>query len=145
MNPATVPVRAVLDTNVFLSGLLFGGGPAHIVSRGLAGDFTIVCSLPIVAELREKLETSFDWPSEEVERLLRAIIPAMEVVDVPGTLRAVSKDPDDNPIIETALVGGASYVVTGDKHLLQIGTYHGVAIVTVVSFRARLGRGRMNP
>ena len=57
------------------------------------------------------------------------------VVAISGTLKAVPADPDDDKVIECAVAGGAGYIVTGDhKHLLPIGTYQGIRIVTAAEF-----------
>lgn len=138
MKHAILSVRAVLDTNVYLSGILFGGKPADVVASGLGGAYNIVSSMPILIELRDKLEERFGWKSSETIELLETIVPALEVVDVPGTLLAVPADPDDNPIVETAIVGKAAYIVTGDKHLLRLNRYQGIGIVTVDAFTSIL-------
>lgn len=132
--PAVTQLRAVLDTNVYLSGLLFGGKPSDLISRGLTGEFVIVSSLPILTELREKLENRFGWRPSKVKDLFDSIIPAMEIVRVLGTLRAIPSDLDDNPILETAIVGGARYVVSGDKHILGLKEYENVQTITVDKF-----------
>ena len=134
MTHDTPLLRAVLDTNVYLSGLLFGGKPAAMVSEGLIGTYRIVCSVPILSELREKLEEKFGWSSKETQSLLQSLLPAMAIVDIPGTLRAVPADPKDNPIVETALVGYAGHIVTGDTHLLRIGQYRDITIVSIDQF-----------
>lgn len=138
MRHAILPVRAVLDTNVYLSGLLFGGKPADVVASGLAGSYSIVSSMPILIELRDKLEERFGWELSETIELLEGIVPTLDVVDVPGTLIAVPEDPDDNPIVETAIVGKAAYIVTGDKHLLRLHRFQNIEIVTVDAFTSIL-------
>lgn len=68
MKPATKRPRVVLDTNVYLSGLLFGGKPAKLVSKGILGEFQIVVSQPILVELGEKLIEKFSWPEDRLRR-----------------------------------------------------------------------------
>lgn len=134
--------RSVLDTNVYLSGLLFGGRPATLVEDGLLGSYTIVCSVPTLSELREKLELKFHWSPGDTQSLLQSLLPAMTIVDIPGTLRAVPLDPKDNPIVETALVGNAGYIVTGDMHLLRLRQYDDVHIATIEEFFRLLEDGQ---
>lgn len=142
MTRDTQTLRAVLDTNVYLSGLLFGGRPATLVSEGLFGSYRIICSVPILSEFREKLEEKFGWSPKETQVLLQSLLPAMSIVDIPGTLHAVPADPEDNPIIETALVGNAGYVVTGDAHLLRLRQYDDVRIVSIDQFFRLLAEQR---
>ena len=135
-------LRSVLDTNVYLSGILFGGRPAALVNEGLFGAYRIVCSIPILSELREKLEGKFGWSTKETQSLLQSLIPAMSIVDIPGTLHAVPADPKDNPIVETALIGNAGHIVTGDAHLLRLRQYDDVHIVTIDEFFRLLDGGQ---
>jgi uncharacterized protein len=61
----------------------------------------------------------------------------LRAVSIPGTLRAVSADPDDDKVLECAEVGGATHIVTGDRrHLLPLGVFKGIAIVTPADFLA---------
>jgi len=59
----------------------------------------------------------------------------LRVVSIPGLLKAVLADPDDDKVLECAEVGGASHIVTGDRrHLLPIGSHKGIPIVTAADF-----------
>ena len=63
--------------------------------------------------------------------------PISRVVAISGTLKSVPADPDDDKVIEWAVAGGAGYIVTGDhKHLLPLGTYQGVRLVSAADFLA---------
>ena len=133
-------LRAVLDANVFLSAAIHPGGPpGRIIERFLrAESFTLVLSEAIVAEVLRALE----YP--KVRRYIRREIdPALWFEDlvvlaelVPGTsqLAGVSKDPDDDKYLAAAVEGRASFVVTGDPHLLVVGQYEGIRIVTPRTF-----------
>lgn len=82
MTRDTQTLRAVLDTNVYLSDLLFGGRPAALVNEGLFGSYRIVCSVPILFEFREKLESKFGWSPKETQSLLQSLLLAMSIVGV---------------------------------------------------------------
>jgi len=132
--------RAVLDANVFVSAAIHPEGPpGHIIEQFLRADaFTLVLSDAIVDEvmralaypkvrryLRRGLDTAL-WMEDLV--LLADIV--LETDQVSG----VSKDPDDDKYVATAIAGRASFVVTGDPHLLTVGEYEGVRFVTPRSF-----------
>src|SRR3990167_8111470 len=112
--------RVVFDTNVLVSALLFSDsvpGQAFLESldRG-----TILISAPLVEELndvlgREKFERYL--ASEERERFLEALIQETQLVEISRKLQ-VCRDPKDNLILELAVKGEASFIVTGDQDLL---------------------------
>lgn len=74
-------------------------------------------------ELLEKLKSSFNFPEEDL-RITRDEFHAIgERVEIERTVRAVPNDPDDNKFVECALAGRATFVVSGDRHLLGLDTY----------------------
>ena len=133
-------LRAVLEANVFVSAAIHPGGPpGRIIERFLRQDgFTLVLSEAIVEEVLRALE----FP--KVRRYVRRDLdPALWFEDlvvlaelVPGTdpVSGVSKDPDDDKYLAAAVEGRASFVVTGDPHLLTVGEYEGVRIITPRAF-----------
>jgi hypothetical protein len=138
-------LRAVLDANVFLSAAIRPGGPPGRIIEGFlrAEAFTLVLSEAIVAEVLRALE----YP--KVRRYIRREIdPALWFEDlvvladlVPGAsqLAGVSRDPDDDKYLAAAVEGRASFVVTGDPHLLAIDQYERIRIVTPRTFLDLLG------
>jgi hypothetical protein len=131
--------RAVLDTNVFVSGLISAKGPPAAILRALrSGLFTLLSSPPINEEIIEVLtrphirdryglgDRIFDvsfilWELAEV------------VIDLPEV--KVCSDPDDNKFLATAVRGRADYLVTGDVgDLLRLHKYEDVSIVSPRQF-----------
>ena len=138
-------LRAVLDANVFVSAAIRPGGPpGRIIERFLGENgFTLVLSEDIVREVLRALE----YP--KVRRCVRRDLdPALWFEDlvvlaelVTGTVQVagVSDDPDDDKYLAAAVAGRASFVVTGDPHLLTVREYEGVRIITPRSFLDVLG------
>jgi putative PIN family toxin of toxin-antitoxin system len=138
-------LRAVLDANVFVSAAIHPGGPpGRIIERFLGADgFTLVLSEAIVREVLRALE----YP--KVRRYVRhELDPALWCEDlvvlaelVPGThqVSGVSTDPDDDKYLAAAVEGRASFVVTGDPHLLTVGEYEGIRLVNPRTFLDLLG------
>jgi putative PIN family toxin of toxin-antitoxin system len=127
-------IRAVLDTNIFISALFWKGSPHKIVRRGLAGEFVIIISQEIIAEITETLGQKFKLPSNEIETFIEVIVLGSETIRPSSRIHAIIEDPADNKIIECAIAGEANYVVSGDRHVLNLQRYRGVAIVTPRSF-----------
>lgn len=68
------------------------------------------------------------------ERYLEAIPQVAELVQVMTSMTEIEEDPEDNPILACGVDGGANHIVTGDPHLLALGTFRGIRIVTPAQF-----------
>jgi putative PIN family toxin of toxin-antitoxin system len=138
-------LRAVLHANVFVSAAIHPGGPpGRIIKRFLRPDgFTLVLSEAIVEEVLRALE--YPKVRRYVHRDLDAALWFEDLVVlaelVPGTVQVsgVSTDPDDDKHLAAAVAGLASFVVTGDPHLLTVGQYEGIRSVTPRAFLDLLG------
>jgi len=137
-------MRVVLDANVFVSALISAkGAPARIIECWQAEKFELVVSTAIVQELDRvphypKLQQRYHLPEELLQRFLRLLMrQAIEVVP-PQQLIVIERDPTDNRYLECALQGDASVIVTGDRHLLDLGEYRGIQILTPAGFLALL-------
>jgi putative PIN family toxin of toxin-antitoxin system len=131
-----VTPRAVLDTNVIVSGLGWPGAPATILDAALDGRLVLVTSPPLLAELRRVL----GYPKlakviDEGARLADLIATSSAVV-LPSRVFAVVSDESDNRILEAAVEGAADYIVSGDNHLLRLGSFQGVPVMAPAEFAA---------
>lgn len=127
-------IRAVLDTNVWLSGLLWKGAPNSVLRRGTRGLFVVITSQSIIDEVAEKLVKKFRYPDIKTHRLIRFIERTSVMTQPSHRLDVVTRDPTDNKIIECAVAGKADYVVTGDRDLLDIQRYRSIEIITPSTF-----------
>jgi putative PIN family toxin of toxin-antitoxin system len=127
-------VKVVLDTNILVSGLLWRGAPYRCLLAVRAGLADLVMSPPILDELRRVLVARFQHTAAEAEEAIAFVQEAATVVSIPGNLRVVADDPEDDKFFETAVVGGATYLVSGDRHLLRLGTYKGIHVVGARGF-----------
>ena len=134
------------DTNIFISGLNFRGNPYRVLEMAEEGLIRLTVSDAILNEIEEVLaRPKFGWPPEEIDRALKQISRFCEHVEPKQRIDVVKDDPDDDCILECALAGKSEYLVTGDSHLLDIGQYQGVKIVTPAQFveiMAQQGRRR---
>jgi putative PIN family toxin of toxin-antitoxin system len=128
--------RAVLDANVLVSALNNPqGAPARVLDAWRAERFQLLVSVAILDELGRvlrypKIVAYHQWSDERLRTWLDAL--AHLAVMTPGrlTLAVIQDDPPDNRYLECAVEGGASYLVSGDRRLLALGSYEGIAIVS---------------
>ena len=135
-------MRVVADTNVFISALMFGGLPGRFLDLALRRKFTLVISKALLDELDEKLRGKFAVSESDALAIRARLEDNATVVDPDFQLNAVPDDPDDNRVLECALAGKADFIVTGDRHLLRLGNYEEIAIVTVRQFLETAGLDR---
>lgn len=137
-------IRAVVDTNTLISGLISPlGAPAQITRHWKKGDFLLLTSPALLAELRRVLEypriaDRLGWLDEERTQFVESF-EALALI-TPGvlTLPGVTRDPKDDPVVACAVEGGAGFIVSGDQDLLVLGTYGKVRMVTPREFLALL-------
>jgi putative PIN family toxin of toxin-antitoxin system len=127
-------IRVVLDTNVYISALMFRGLPGSLLDLAFLQSFLLVISPVLLDELDEKLRLKFDVPAEDVAIIREKLKSVAEIVNPDMVLHVIKDDPDDNRVLECAVEGSADYIVTGDRHLLKLGSYEAIGIVTVRQF-----------
>ena len=141
MNPV---MRVVLDANVLVSALISAkGAPAKLVACWQDEKLDVLVSPAILQELDRvlhypRLQERYHLPEEDVQRFSRLLgRQAIEVVPS-EELAVIERDPTDNRYLECAVAGNASLIVTGDQHLLGLGEYEGIQILTPAGFLALL-------
>lgn len=131
-------IRAVIDTNVWVAGLLTHfGPPARIVDLALSGGVTPVVSPKILQEYEEVLaRPELDLPVLEVLTALKYLkIPGTHVVHVdPTDLPGACSDPDDDHFLAAAVAGRATAVVTGNTRHFPSSPWRGIMITTPTAF-----------
>jgi putative PIN family toxin of toxin-antitoxin system len=129
-----VTLKAVFDTNIYISAFVISGGKAEeAYLHAIRGTFTLYSSVAILTETARKLRQKFGWPENKIIRLLKAIT---RVATVLRTSPHIHEIPDeaDNRILECALEAEADYIVTGDKHLLTRKQFQKIKILRLSEF-----------
>jgi len=132
-------VRTLLDTNVIISAILFGGVPREILVAATRGRIQIVTSPVLLDELEDLLVEKFRF-SADAARATRTEIEALADVVEPGDLPDVCRDPDDNEVLGAAATGAAEVIVTGDRDLLELSSFEDIRLLRPAQY-ARLLRG----
>jgi uncharacterized protein len=127
-------MRAVADTNVVVSGLLWQGPPYRVLERARLGDIELFTSPSLLAELREvlsrrKLARRVELAGLEPSGLVLRYAALSRVIMPVGIIPTVADDPDDDEVLACALAARAEVIVSGDSHLLKLGEFRGIRIL----------------
>jgi uncharacterized protein len=127
-------MRVVFDTNIYISAFITPGGRGEAAYlKAVKGDVELVTSVPILTELAGKLRGKFHWEDGQIKAAVRHVAAVASVVKPVERLSLLADEPD-NRILECAKEGRAGLIVTGDRHLLGLGEYEGIAIVSLAAF-----------
>jgi putative PIN family toxin of toxin-antitoxin system len=137
-------VRAVIDTNVLLSGLLWYGTPHALLERVRDGTLGLVSSPVLLAELaevtgRSKLAAILVRSNTSRERLLAELRQLTEVIDPSPLPQSVCRDPDDDEVLALAVAAQVDLIISGDDDLLSLGSFAGVPIVDAAAALKAIG------
>jgi len=133
MNTDTKKVSVVLDTNILISSIGFGGKPRKILNLALEHRLQVISSPLLLAELDDVISKKFPLLAENVKKIHKHLNKRFKIVNPKKSLHIVRDEPD-NRVLEAALQGKCQYIVTGDRDLLDIGTYEKIKIVTPNDF-----------
>jgi uncharacterized protein len=123
-----------LDSNVWVSALEFGGVPKRVVQAALDGDVEIAVSQWIIDETLRILKNKFGWSRSDLVGALMVIEDCTTIVSPSETPSLVADDPDDDNILACAAAAKSNYLLTGDKHLLKLGSYRDTEIIKPAQF-----------
>lgn len=126
--------RVVLDSNIVVSALLFGGKPWEIIRLSLQGGIKLFSSPALLGELSKVLLEKFNYDPVQVGVVLDLYKDAVSLVYPQKTIQKIKADPADNRTLEAAVESESRFIITGDKHLLGLGDYKGVKILKPTEF-----------
>lgn len=135
-------MRVVLDANVLISGVISPrGNPARILDLWKQERFDLVVSQPILDELERvihypRIQERYGLPEKQVAQFLGSIAEESILVKPSSEISVIESDPTDNRYLECAADGDASYIVSGDRHLLELKRYRRIVILNPTGFLA---------
>ena len=130
-------MRIACDTNVIVSGMLFGGHSRDILTAIARGRVEAFTTPALLNELREVLlRRKFRLSLEQVEATMELVRESFACVDSSVTLSVIMDDPDDNRVIEAALASRARVIVSVDNHLLRLSAWRTMTVLSPAAFAA---------
>ena len=132
-------MKVVIDTNVFISATFWHGDPERIITKAENNEIELVLSKEIIEEFikvlhYKEITEKIKDKDLEMKYTIKKIISISEIVEPSKKLEVVKDDPDDNKFIEAAVEGKCAYIISSDKHLLKIGDYEGIIILSPKKF-----------
>lgn len=126
--------KIVIDTNIYISSLGWGGNPKKIIDLAIKGEFEIIISKRQVDEIRTVLDyPKFGFTERQKQKFIEILLEIATIIET-KEIKGVSDDPKDNIILEAANEIKIDYIITGDDDLLRLKEYKGAAILNAVDF-----------
>jgi putative PIN family toxin of toxin-antitoxin system len=133
-------MRVVLDTNVVISGLFFGGIPRSILTGWSDERFQLILTVEILQEyerVARELDRKYQALEADWEQVLRLIAQNATFVSVQPLKKQVCADPGDDKFLACARASAPSLIVSGDKHLLDVSGWNEIEVLTPRQFHSR--------
>jgi putative PIN family toxin of toxin-antitoxin system len=127
---------AVVDSNVYVSALVFGGTPALALQLAAAGRFQLIVSETIQAEVEETLTRKFGWDAKHFSQAALELWETAQIVS-PAHMLSASRDPDDDRVLACAVEGRGQIIITGDRDLLSLNPFGKIEILSPADFLRR--------
>ena len=127
--------RIVLDTNVLISAILFGGKPRRVLDLVISGSVDCTLSTVILDELKDVLQRpKFGFSAEACFHIIEELHGACDIISPSVSVDVIRSDPDDDRILECAVEAQAHFIVSGDPHLLDLGKFEKIRILSPANY-----------
>jgi len=137
-------LKTVIDTNLFVSSIINKSGiPAKLLQAWQDHDFLLIISDQMLEEMRRVLQyphikNKYNLKDDDIAKVIDTIERfAVVLHDVEG-VDVISEDPDDNKVLACAIAAEADFIVSGDKHLLKLGKFEDIPIMTAKDFLKKM-------
>lgn len=136
-------MRVVLDTNVFVSAIFWEGPPHEILKLAEEGKVKLAASQETLEELfgvlaRKKFDRYFQEAQTDRKKISEHIFALVEVFLPKEEVSLIKEDPSDNRFLSCALAARASFIISGDRHLLDLGKFHNILIINPRQFLTKI-------
>jgi putative PIN family toxin of toxin-antitoxin system len=128
-------MKLVLDTNVFISAFYWGGNPQEIIDRIIEGTDKLYITDEILGEVASVMaRPKFKSSPETIKKYTQALEKIGKKIFIPGNIRGICRDRDDDDKIECGVLSNADYIITGDDDLLTLKEYKHTKIITAKEY-----------
>jgi len=123
-------MKVVLDTNIYIALALQGDFTEDLFEGIIKNpEVTIIVSEEIFSEIHRKLKIKFSWIEEDIDLFISKMRKISDVVRITEKVVEITRDPDDNKILECAVSGEADLIVSSDQDLIKLKAFRGIGIV----------------
>lgn len=128
-------MRITIDTNIMVSALGWNGAEASVVEMILESKLELYLSTEILSEFFRVVKyPKFRFTDSEIDGFIGRLLSNSVIVNSSQPVKVIIDDPADNKILECALEGKSEYIISGDRHLLNLGEYEGIKILRAADF-----------
>ena len=129
-------MRIVLDTNILVSAMGWNGNEREVLLATFSEDIDLVLSEDLIAELLRVLsyEKLSHLPVDKISKFVEIMMETAIIIETSSHLSVIKEDPSDDRVLECAVDGCAEYIVSGNKHLLNLKEYEGIRILRAKAF-----------
>jgi putative PIN family toxin of toxin-antitoxin system len=139
-------MKVFFDTNVYVAEALLGAAAEEMLAATERASWRIYASTHVLDELVRVMTEELGFSPRLASLSRRRIIRRASMVDPGASRHDVPEDAKDTPILRAALDAGADYLVTNDRHLLDLNPYHGLRIVSMTEYYGILvSEGHISP
>lgn len=137
-------LKTVIDTNLFVSSIINKSGiPAKLLQAWRDHDFLLIVSDQMLEEMGRVLQyphikNNYNLKDDDIAKVIDTIERLAVVLDDVEEVDVISKDPDDNKVLACAIAAEADCIVSGDKHLLKLGKFEDIPIMTAKDFLKKM-------
>ncbi len=131
-------MKIFFDTNVYVAEALLGEAAEEMVAATEQGSWRIYASTYVLDELERVITEELGFSQRLASLSRRRIIRRASMVEPGASRHAVPRDANDTPVLRAALEAGADYLVTNDRHLLDLHPYEGLRIVSMTAYHQLL-------
>lgn len=130
--------KVVIDTNVIISAFGWHGKPEEVVRLAVAGAIKNFISLEMLAELRRVVAyPKFNFSDSLQAEIIETIFSASSITAINESINIIIDDPPDNRVLDCAVSAGADFIISGDKHLLNLKNFKWIEILSSEDFLLR--------
>lgn len=128
-------MRITIDTNILVSALGWNGAEASVLEMVLESKLELYLSTEILSEFFRVVKyPKFRFTDSEIDGFIGRLWSNSVIVNPSQSVKVIIDDPADNKILECALEGKSEFIISGDRHLLNLGEYEGIKILRAVDF-----------